>query len=178
MSNINTQTCAFDSNECSGKINKIGNNVSIPKTNIELISCGMFLCMFHYNKFILNENYRLKKMLQVCSHPKHEIYFNQSSKSSKQKQNPSLINIPKRFINVLGLEEDSKICSRCKKNTDKDPEYLQAEEYQAPISIKQNNQQQDNIMKIGTHTYALRNDILYTQTELKQLEQDYQDVKA
>jgi len=33
-------------------------------------------------------------------------------------------------------------------------------------------------MEIGTHTYALRNDILYTQTELKQLEQDYQDVKA
>ena len=47
---------------------------------------------------------------------------------------------------------------------------MQAEEYQAPISIKQNNQQQDNIMEIGTHTYALRNDILYTQTELKQLE--------
>jgi hypothetical protein len=33
-------------------------------------------------------------------------------------------------------------------------------------------------MEIGTHTYALRNDILYTQTELRQLEQDYQDVKA
>src|SRR6266516_915920 len=33
-------------------------------------------------------------------------------------------------------------------------------------------------MEIGTHTYALRSDILYTQIELKQLEQDYQDIKA
>ncbi|PKY41296.1 hypothetical protein RhiirA4_454837 [Rhizophagus irregularis] len=31
----------------------------------------------------------------------------------------------------------------------------------------------DNIMEIGTHTYALRSNILYTQTELKQLELDY-----
>ena len=139
--------------------------------NIELISCGMFLCIFHYNKFILNEKYRLEKILQVCSHPKHEIYFNQSNKSSK-KQNPSLINTPKRFINILELEKNAKICSRCIKNTDKDPEYLQTEEYQAPIPI--NNQ--DNIMKIGTHTYALRSNILYTQTELKQLEFDYQEI--
>ena len=171
MSNNDIQTCAFDSNECNGKINKVGDKVSIPSTNIELISCGMFLCMFHYNKFILNENYRLEKILQVCSHPKHEFYFNQSNKSSK-KQNPSLINIPKRFINILGLEKNAKICSRCIKNTDKDPEYLQTEEYQAPIPI--NNQ--DNIMKIGTHTYALRSNILYTQAELIQLELDYQEI--
>ena len=56
MSN-NTQACAFVSNECNGKINKVGDKVSIPKTNINLISCGMFLCMFHYNKFIINENF-------------------------------------------------------------------------------------------------------------------------
>ena len=75
----------------------------------------MLLCMFHYNKFILNENHRLEKILQVCSHPKHELYLNQSNKSFKQ-QNPSLINIPKRLINILGLEENVKICNRCKKN--------------------------------------------------------------
>ena len=115
MSNEEIQICAFHSNECNGKIHEVGDKVSIPKTNINLISCGMLLCMFHYNKFILNENHRLKKMLQVCSHPKHEIYLSQSNKSSKQKQNPSLINIPKRFINILGLEESAKICSRYKK---------------------------------------------------------------
>ena len=172
MSNKNnTRICEFYSNECNGKINKVGDKVSIPETNIELISRGMFLCMFHYNKFILNENQRLQKMLQVCSHPKHQIYLN--NKSVKQ-SNSSLINIPKRLINVLGLDEKAKICSRCKKNTDKDPEYLQTEEYQAPILIESNNQ--DNITKIGTYTYALRNDILYTQAELKQLELDYQEI--
>src|SRR5438270_12635224 len=100
--------------------------------------------------------------MQVNSNQKHEIYLNQSHKPS----NSSLANIPKRFINILGLDEKAKICNRCKKNTDKDPEYLQSEKYQAPISIKSNNQ--DNLIKIGTHTYALRNDILYTQAELKQ----------
>src|SRR5204862_787607 len=144
MSNNNTRTCAFISNECNGKINKVGDKVSIPKTNINLISCGMFLCMFHYNKFIINENYRLEKMLQVCSHPKHEFYFNQSSKQLRQKQYPSLINIPKRFINILELEENAKICI---KSTDKDLEYLQSEEYNAPIPKK--SEQQDNIVKIG-----------------------------
>jgi len=138
----------------------------------------MFLCIFHYNKFIINENYKLKKMMQVCSHPKHEFYLNQSNKQSRQKQNLSLINIPKRFINILGLEENAKICSRCIKSTDKDPEYLQAKEYHAPIPKKCQQQQQDNIVEIGTHTYVLKGDILCTQTELKQLEQDYQDVKA
>ena len=133
--NNNTRTCEFNSNECSGKINKVGDKVSIPETNIELISRGMFLCMFHYNKFILNENHRLQKMLQVCSHPKHEIYLSQLHKPS----NSSLINIPKRFINILGLDEKVKICNRCRKNTDKDPEYLQSEEYQAPIPIKSDN---------------------------------------
>jgi hypothetical protein len=172
MLNKDIRICAFDSNECNGKIKKVGDKVSIPETNTELISRGMFLCVFHYNKFILNENHRLEKILQVCSHPKHELYLNQSNKSFKQ-QNPSLINIPKRLINILGLEENAKICNRCKRNTDKDPEYLQTEEYQAPIPIKSN---EDNIMKIGTHTYALRSNILYTQTELKQLEFDYQEI--
>ncbi|PKC56614.1 hypothetical protein RhiirA1_473745 [Rhizophagus irregularis] len=83
-----------------------------------------------------------------------------------------------KLINILGLDEKAKICNRCKKNTDKDSEYLQTEGYQAPIPIiaivnisengnKPNNQ--DNITKIGTHTYALRN-------ELKQLELDYQEI--
>jgi hypothetical protein len=122
MSN-DKRTCAFVSNECNGKINKVGDRVSIPKTNINLISYRMFLCMFHYNKFIINENYKLEKMLQICSHPKHEFYLSQSNKQSKQKQKPKLINISKRLINMLKLEENSKICSRCIKNTDKDPEY-------------------------------------------------------
>ena len=33
MSNNDIQTCAFDSNECNGKINIVGDKVSIPSTN-------------------------------------------------------------------------------------------------------------------------------------------------
>ena len=36
MSNNNTKTCAFDSNECNGKIHEVGDKVSISKTNIKL----------------------------------------------------------------------------------------------------------------------------------------------
>ena len=43
------------------KFSKIEDKVLIPETNAKLISREMFLCMFHYNKFIINENYRLEK---------------------------------------------------------------------------------------------------------------------
>ena len=62
----------------------------------------------------------------------------------------------------------------CRKRTDKDLEYLQNEEYKAPISRKID----DNILEIGNHTYSLRNDILYTIEDLKQLESDYQEIIA
>ena len=65
------------------------------------------------------------------------------------------------------------ICSMCKKRTDKDSQYLQTEEYKAPISRKNNN---DNISKIGNHTYLFRKDILYTGEELQQFESDYQEI--
>ena len=45
-----------------------------------------------------------------------------------------------------------------------------------PISKKIDND--DNILKIGNHTYSFRKDILYTGEELKQLESDYQDIIA
>ncbi|CAB4384408.1 unnamed protein product [Rhizophagus irregularis] len=86
-------------------------------------------------------------MLLVCSHPKHDKYRN----------------------------ENSKICSLCRRKTDNNSNYtvLKEYEYNAPVSRKDNN---DEILKIGTHAYALRNNILYTQEELKQLELDYQEI--
>ena len=36
MSNNNTKTCVFDSNECNRKIYEVGDKVLIPKTNIKL----------------------------------------------------------------------------------------------------------------------------------------------
>ena len=135
MSNDNIQTCAFDSsNECSGRICKVGDKVLIPETNIELISYGMFLCKFHYNKFITNENYRLKKILQICSHPKHEEYRSQLTNTNKKSKKLSLEKVPKRLIPVLQLDENAKICCLCRKKTDNDPDYIALEEYIAPIS--------------------------------------------
>src|SRR6266542_2938396 len=65
------------------------------------------------------------------------------------------------------------ICNMCTKRTDKDSQYLETEEYKAPISRKNND---DNILKIGNHTYSFRKDILYTGEELQQLESDYQEI--
>src|SRR5436190_11645810 len=110
MSN-NIQTCEFDSNECNGKINKVEDKLSIPETYIELISCGMFLCMFHYNKFINNETHKLEKMLQVCSHPKHNEYKSQLKNANKKPKKLSLERVPKRLISILQLNENAKICS-------------------------------------------------------------------
>src|SRR6266542_766216 len=115
------------------------------------------------------------KQIDICQHPKHEIYLNEARlKNKKIKENKNLIKIPERLIKILELDEFAKICSMCRKRTDKDLEYLQNEEYKAPISRKID----DNILEIGNHTYSLRNDILYTIKDLKQLESDYQEIIA
>ncbi|GBC01058.1 hypothetical protein RclHR1_04050001 [Rhizophagus clarus] len=51
------------------------------------------------------------------------------------------------------------------------------EDYNAPVSRKKDDDS-DNILKIGNHTYSFRKDILYTGEELKQLESDYQEIIA
>ena len=48
------------------------------------------------------------------------------------------------------------------KRTDKDSQYLETKEYKASIFRKNND---DNILKIGNHTYLFR--ILYTGEELQ-----------
>src|SRR5215216_6556868 len=95
---------------------------------------------------------------------------------TENKINKNLIKIPKRLIELLGLDEFAMICSICRKRTDRDSEYLEAKEYEAPISRKNNNE--DNILKIGNHNYSFRKDILYTGKELKQFESDYQEIIA
>ncbi|UZO02463.1 uncharacterized protein OCT59_020943 [Rhizophagus irregularis] len=118
---------------------------------------------------IQNESIETKQ-IKTCQHPKHDEYLNQSKNTSKQF---SLQKVPTRLIKVLELDELAMICSMCKKKTDKDSQYLQTEEYKAPISRKNNN---DNISKIGNHTYLFRKDILYTGEELQQFESDYQEI--
>ncbi|CAB4382202.1 unnamed protein product [Rhizophagus irregularis] len=137
-------TCSFNSTDCKGAIKQITNNTKIPITNKEIILVGMKLCQTHYNKFIINEAHNLKHN-ETCSHPKHDEYKN----------------------------ETAKICSLCRKRTDKDPDYNILEEYNAPISKKEND---NNILNIGNHAYSFRKDVLYSGEELKQFESDYQEI--
>ncbi|CAG8700796.1 hypothetical protein GLOIN_2v1775982 [Rhizophagus irregularis DAOM 181602=DAOM 197198] len=107
----------------------------------------------HYNKFIINEAYKLLEYNKICSYPKHNEYRNQSKNLNQKSKN-------------LNLE---------KKKTDKDPDYNTLKEYNAPI-LKKNDD--DNILKIENHTYSFRKDILYNGEELKQFESDYQEIIA
>ena len=170
-------TCSFNSTDCKGDINQITNNTKIPITNKETILVGMKLCRTHYNKFIINEAHNLKHN-EICSHPKHDEYKSQSKNANKRPKNLNLEKIPKRLISILNLDETAKICSLCRKKTDSDPDYNTLEEYNAPISRKKDDDNDDNILKVGNHTYSLRKDVLYTGEELKQFESDYQEIMA
>ena len=120
-------------------------------------------------EIIQNESIEVKQK-KACQHPKHDEYLSQSKNKNKQF---NLRKIPIRLIKVLELDEFAMICNMCIKKTDKDSQYLQTEEYEAPIFRKNND---NNILKIGNHTYLFRKDILYTGEELQQLESDYQEI--
>ena len=157
--------CNFHSTDCKGKIRTITENTNVPLTKKEIILVGMKLCQTHYNKFIVNETRNLEYN-RSCSHPIHDIYKTQSKNTEKKSKKLNLEKVPNRLIEVLGLDEFAEICSMCREKTDKDPEYLQAEEYNASISRKIDDS--DNILKVGNHIYSFRKDILYTGEELKQ----------
>ncbi|PKY51829.1 hypothetical protein RhiirA4_469094, partial [Rhizophagus irregularis] len=115
-------TCTFNSTDCKGVIRQITNNIKIPITNKEIILVGMKLCQIHFNKFITNEVHNLK-LNETCSHPKHDEYKSQSKNTNKKSKNLNLEKVPKRLISILNLDETAKICSLCRKRTDKDPDY-------------------------------------------------------
>ena len=166
--------CNFHSLECKGKIKTITENANIPLTNKEIILVGMKLCQAHYNKFIVNETRNLKYN-KSCSHPKHDIYKAQSKTTEKKSKKLNLEKVPKRLIEILGLDEFAEICNMCRKKTDKDPEYLQAEEYKAPIP-KNKQIDNNNILQAGNYSYILRHDVFYSGEELKQLELEFQEI--
>src|ERR1044071_2869000 len=120
-------------------------------------------------EIIQNKSIEVKQK-KACQHSKHDEYLSQSKNKNKQF---NLRKIPIRLIKVLELDEFAMICNMCIKKTDKDSQYLQTEEYEAPIFRKNND---NNILKIGNHTYLFRKDILYTGEELQQLESDYQEI--
>ena len=116
----------------------------------------------------------MKKILQICSHPKHKEYRSQLTNTNKKSKKLSLEKVSKRLIPVLQLDKNAKICCLYRKKTDNDPDYIALEEYIAPISQKKDDS--DNTLKIGNHTYSFRKDVLYSGKELKQFESDYQEI--
>src|SRR6266511_4237324 len=134
------------------KINNLDDNNNLQNESIEAIQNESI-------EFIQNESIETKQII-TCQHPKHDEYLNQSKNTNKQfKLRKVLI----RLIKVLELDEFAMICNMCTKRTDKDSQYLETEEYKVPISRKNND---DNILKIGNHTYLFKKDILYTRKEL------------
>src|SRR6266540_996097 len=144
------------------KINNLDDNNNLQNESIEAIQNES-------TEVIQNESIEVIQII-TCQHPKHDEYLNQSKNTNKQFK---LRKVPIRLIKVLELDEFAMICNMCTKRTDKDSQYLETEEYKAPISRKNND---DNILKIGNHTYSFRKDILYTREELQQLESDYQEI--
>src|SRR6266508_3619557 len=123
---ISLNICNFNSIEC---------NRTIKYQNL-LNQLFQLKCI--YAKYIIikikNINYN-----KNCEHPKHDEYKNQSKNTKKKSKKLTLEKVPKRLIEVLGLNESSEICGMCKYRTDKDPEYLQGKNYKASIPIKINN---------------------------------------
>src|SRR5688572_4739032 len=153
MSHTDINNCNFYTNEiCKGRLRKIY-ETDIPETNKNIITVGMFLCQTHYNQLILNESLKIKQT-KTCQHPKHEVYLSEAKLTNTNK---SLVKIPKRLIKVLELNEFAEICNMCKKRTDKDPEYLQSEKYEASIIKKKD---------LDDNNDNLQNDLI----EVKQIE--------
>src|ERR1044071_1494744 len=160
------------------KINNSNNNNNLQNESIEAIQDesteiiqdeSMEAIQDELIEFIQNESIETKKII-TCQHPKHNKYLNQSRNTNKQF---NLRKVLTKLINVLELDEFAMICNMCTKRTDNDSQYLEAEEYKAPIYRKNNNK---NISKIGNHTYLFRKNILYTGEELQQFESDYQEI--
>ena len=155
---------------CDYKTNNapiVSDKVTIPDINKHLNLVGKALCRRHYNKLIVNAK---NKIINTCSHPKHDIYL-----STAQKKEKILFRkAPGRLISYFKLLETAMMCHHCLYKTDNDPEYLDSPNYQSPAQKKSN----ENIQKFQNKTYALRDDIFYSEEEFQQLESAYCEVCA
>ena len=140
----NTNNCSFYVNKIyKERIRKILNETDIPKTNKNIVTIGMLLYQTHYNQLIFHESLKIEQD-KTCQYPKHEIYLNEAKSTKKANINKNLTKVPKRLIEVLELNEFTKICNMYRKKTDKDSEYLQNEKYKTPILTKNNNLSDDD----------------------------------
>src|SRR5437763_10129939 len=63
----------------------VTDRVKVPETNLNMDLVGKELCRYHYNKLIVNENYRLTTV-QQCAYPKHEEFI-KSNKRGRPRKN-------------------------------------------------------------------------------------------
>nr|CAG8561634.1 5925_t:CDS:2 [Entrophospora candida] len=102
-------------------------------------------------------------------------HLNLVGKALSQKKERILFQkAPGQLINYFKLLETAMMCHHCLYKTDNDPEYLDSPNYQSPAQKKSN----EKIQKFQNKTYALRDDIFYSEEEFQQLESAYHEVCA
>jgi len=155
--------CDYEKNGAS----IISDRVTIPEINCHLNLVGKALCRKHYNKLIVNA--KKKKITNICSHPKHQIYL-----PTAQKETTSFKKAPERLIEYFKLSETAVMCHHCLLETDRDSEYLGSSNYLLPIKRTS----KENIRKFQDRVYVLRNDVIYSEKEFQELETAYHEVCA
>jgi hypothetical protein len=148
----------------------VTDRVKIPETNLNMSLVGKELCHHHYNKLILNENRRLVRVAkqQQCAYSKHEECVKNNNRGRPRKN--FLKKIPQRLLPILNLPPGALICNPCLNAIDHNKENQQSSDYQPPAQkIPSSN------MNFG-YSYTLRNDLLYSAKEFKELEIAYHEV--
>lgn len=164
MEGKNDTICDYDKYGAS----IISDKVTIPDTNKHLDLVGKALCRRHYNKLIVNA--KKIKITNTCSHPKHNIYLS----TARKEEGNAFKKAPQRLVNYLKLSDTAVMCHHCLYKSDNDPEYLDSPDYQLPAQKTSN----ENVQKFQNRTYALRDDIFYSEIEFQQLESAYHEVCA
>ena len=128
--------------DCGGEYRTLSDPKIIPETNAHLGLEGKTLCQTHYNRLIVNENRRIARQEESksCGHPKHYEYKAQavakSNKTRTKETKKSLRKVPGRLASIINVPFGTMICSRCAKQSDKDPEFKMHSEYKPPAWLK------------------------------------------
>ncbi|RIB28219.1 hypothetical protein C2G38_1564679 [Gigaspora rosea] len=148
---IMARQCYFSTSEeqllCKGELRTISFSTPISEERRQELE-GKCLCQTHYNHEVVNKNYYQKhqtKLNEYCAHPKHSIYKQSTKKKEQTKSKDALINLPVRFYKILELDSTAKICHRCIKFTDQDPDYITSNDYIQAIKRLRFSQNSNNI---------------------------------
>ncbi|CAG8764526.1 30049_t:CDS:1, partial [Racocetra persica] len=128
-------------NESNNKDNKDVKTSVTPKTSPKVASKEINkVTTTNHKKVNKKESNSRARLLSRCTHPKHEVYTEKTTKppatsppSKKRKNNQgkevtydvegrALVPMPKRLEGVLNIDRGSLMCRPCLAKTDKDPE--------------------------------------------------------